>query len=109
MRKELEQRFATRWPEWFCDLYGDITQTCLHFGFQHRDGWFDLVWRLCEQIEKALGEGTPIEVAQVKENSVDCASTLRVVTTPPTPSAPVLRLPRRSHSIFARCVANRGT
>jgi hypothetical protein len=67
MRKELEQQFATRWPAWFRDLYGDVTETCLHFGFQHRDGWFDLVWRLCEQIEKVVGEGTPFKVAQVKE------------------------------------------
>jgi hypothetical protein len=66
MRKELEQKFQTRWPEWFRDLYGDVTQTCLHFGFQHRDRWFDLVWRLCEQIEKVVG-GTPFKVAQVKE------------------------------------------
>jgi hypothetical protein len=67
MRKDLERKFQERWPEWFRDLYGDITQTCLHFGFEHRDGWFDLVWRLCEQIEKVVGEGTSIKVAQVKE------------------------------------------
>jgi hypothetical protein len=67
MRKELEQKFQTRWPKWFRDLYGDVTQNCLHFGFQHRDGWFDLVWRLCEQIEKVAGEGTPLKVAPVKE------------------------------------------
>jgi hypothetical protein len=67
MRKELEQKFQTRWPEWFRDLYGDVTQTCLHFGFQHRDGWFDLVWRLCEQIDKVVGDGTPFKVAQVKQ------------------------------------------
>jgi hypothetical protein len=67
MRKELEQMFQTRWPDWFRDLYGDITQTCLHFGFQHRDGWFDLVWRLCEQIEKVPNKGKSFKVAQVKE------------------------------------------
>jgi hypothetical protein len=44
MRKELEQNFATRWPEWFVDLYGDPSETCLSHGFEHRDGWFDLVW-----------------------------------------------------------------
>ena len=67
MRKELEQKFQTRWPEWFRDLYGDVTQTCLHFGFQHGNGWFDLVWRLCEEIETVVGEGTSFKVAQVKE------------------------------------------
>jgi hypothetical protein len=109
MRKDLEQKFQERWPEWFRDLYGDVTQTCLHFGFQHRDGWFDLVWRLCEQIEKVVGEGTPFKVAQVKEKFGGLRFYFEVVTTPPTPSAPVLRLPRRSPSTFARRVANRGT
>jgi hypothetical protein len=36
MRKETEQKFQACWPEWFRDLYGDFTQTSLHFGFQHR-------------------------------------------------------------------------
>lgn len=67
MRKELEQQFATRWPEWFVDLYGDPLQTCMSRGFQHRDGWFDLVWRLCEQIEKVPNKGKSFKVAQVKE------------------------------------------
>jgi hypothetical protein len=67
MRKELEQKFATRWPEWFRDLYGDITQTCLHFGFEHRDGWFDLVWRMCEEIEKVPNKGQTFKMAQIKQ------------------------------------------
>jgi hypothetical protein len=57
MRKELEQKFANRWPQWFADLYGDPSKTCLDLGFGHRDGWFDLVWRLCEQIEEVPNKG----------------------------------------------------
>jgi hypothetical protein len=68
MRKELEQEFANRWPKWFVDLYGDPHDTCMSRGFQHRDGWFDLVWRLCEQIEAVVDElEEPFKVEQVKE------------------------------------------
>jgi hypothetical protein len=104
MRKELEQKFQTRWPEWFRDLYGDVTQTCLHFGFQHRDA--GSIWSGDVRANrKGRGGGdTLLRSPRSKRNSVDCASTLRVVT---TLSAPVLRLPRRSPSIFARCVASR--
>jgi hypothetical protein len=66
MRKELEQRFANRWPKWF-DLDGDPHETCMSRGFEHGDGWFDLVWRLCKQIEGVVEEGKPFKVTQVKE------------------------------------------
>jgi hypothetical protein len=51
---------------WFADLYGDPRYTSMAWGFTHDDGWFDLVWRLCEQIE-AVGDPAPFKVEQVKE------------------------------------------
>jgi hypothetical protein len=67
MRNDLEQKLANRWPTWF-GLEGDPHQTCMARGFQHGDGWFNLVWRLCEQIEEVVDEREqPFKVAQVKE------------------------------------------
>lgn len=44
MTEHLENRLKQRWPGWFdtCD------------GFSHDDGWFQIVWNLCEEIEKIL-------------------------------------------------------
>ena len=36
------------------------------FGFDHGNGWFDLEWRLCEDLEK-LGVGPGYKLFQVKE------------------------------------------
>ena len=41
-------------------------------GFTHDDGWFDLLWRLCEDLEPLVAEfeqasGSQFEVLQVKE------------------------------------------
>ena len=41
-------------------------------GFTHDDGWFDLLWRLCEDLEPLVAEfaaagGPKFEVLQVKE------------------------------------------
>jgi hypothetical protein len=41
-------------------------------GFEHDDGWFDLLWRLCEDLEPLVAEfeqetGSQFEVLQVKE------------------------------------------
>ena len=71
MRKELEQKLAERWPTWF-NLHGDARQTRMADGFSHGDGWFDILWRLCENLEPLVTEaekvsGCPFEVLQVKE------------------------------------------
>ena len=71
MRKELEQRLLERWPRWF-DTEGDIRCTAMPRGFEHDDGWFDILWRLCEDLEPLVAEfeqesGTQFEVLQVKE------------------------------------------
>jgi hypothetical protein len=71
MRDELRQRFVDRWPTWF-NFGGDPRHTLMHFGFQHGDGWFDLLWCLCERLEPVVAaaekeSGRPFEVLQVKE------------------------------------------
>jgi hypothetical protein len=66
MRKELELKMVNRWPGWF-DLNGDPRRTLMGCGFAHGDGWFELVWRLCEEIERVVDRGQPFEVCQVKE------------------------------------------
>src|SRR5712692_1885105 len=71
MRKELEQKLVGRWPRWF-NLEGDVRHTLMSFGFCHGDGWFDILWRLCEDLEPLVTEvekqtGHPFEVLQVKE------------------------------------------
>jgi hypothetical protein len=71
MRKELEQKLVERWPRWF-NTGGDIRQTSMARGFEHEDGWFDILWRLCEDLEPRVAEfeaagGPKFEVTQVKE------------------------------------------
>jgi hypothetical protein len=69
MRRELEQRIVERWPKWF-KVDGDVRETLMPLGFQSGDGWFDLVWRLCEHLEPVVAAcetSEPFEVLQVKE------------------------------------------
>lgn len=65
MTNELEHKFVERWPKWF-DVNGDIRRTLMPFGFAHNDGWFNLLWQLCLDIEPLIGDA-PFEVLQVKE------------------------------------------
>ena len=71
MRKKLEQRLVERWPTWF-KTEGDIRDTAMPRGFEHGDGWFDILWRLCVDLEPLVTEmerasGRKFEVLQVKE------------------------------------------
>lgn len=66
MKDELENKFKERWPTWFAGLRGSPMETCLAFGFECGDGWYDLLWRLCEDIER-IGPGEDFRVLQVKE------------------------------------------
>jgi hypothetical protein len=49
MHKELEQWLVGRWPHWF-NTEGGVRSTAVSSGFQHGDGWFDILSRLCEEL-----------------------------------------------------------
>jgi hypothetical protein len=71
MQKELERRLVEHWPTWF-KTEGDIRYTAMPRGFVHDDGWFDILWRLCADLEPLVTEmeragGRQFEVLQVKE------------------------------------------
>lgn len=65
MNKERTQRFYDRWPEWFRGRHEGMQNNLMCFGFEHDDGWFDLEWRLCEDLEKLVGPN--YKLVQVKE------------------------------------------
>ena len=70
MRKELEEKLVERFPSWF-SVNGDVRQTVMPFGFQCGDGWYNIVWRLCVDLEPLVTEleketGEQFEAVQVK-------------------------------------------
>lgn len=71
MKKELEEKLFNRFEFFHPEKSQQEALMC--FGFEHGDGWFDLIWELCENIEKELkssnmqDDSAPFEVVQVKE------------------------------------------
>ena len=70
MHKDLEEKLVKRFPSWF-NLSGDVRHTLMPFGFEHGDGWFNILWRLCVDLEPLAAEleketGERFEVVQVK-------------------------------------------
>ena len=71
MAKAPEQRLVERWPSWF-NTGGDSRHTLMPRGFTHGDGWFDVVWQPCEDLEPLVAEfeqtaGCQFEVPQVSK------------------------------------------
>jgi len=68
MKKELQQKFQEDFPQFFVDLNGDPTKTCMsaaHGGIAIGEGWHDLLRTLCEDLSKVAGPDFKFE--QIKE------------------------------------------
>jgi hypothetical protein len=71
MDEALEQKLVERWPTWF-NTGGDVRDTAMARGFDHGDGWFDILWRLCGDLEPLVAEfeaagGPKFEVLLLRE------------------------------------------
>lgn len=51
MRKELDEQLCAKYPLIFRDRHGDMSQTCMVWGFECGDGWYDLIDILCHGIQ----------------------------------------------------------
>ena len=68
MEKKLNSLFK-KYPKIFRQKDLPMTETCMCWGIECGDGWFDIISTLCENIQKYVDEtGCPqVEAVQVKE------------------------------------------
>jgi len=66
MKLELQDKLVNRFPKMFRGVHKPMTETAMCWGFECGDGWYDIIYRLCEDIEK-LNPPDDFEVSQVKE------------------------------------------
>lgn len=51
MNKHLEKYFVETYPKIFSEMYGPVDKTCMHWGIDCGDGWFNLLDSLCYKIQ----------------------------------------------------------
>jgi hypothetical protein len=51
MRNELDELLCVNFPKIFENRNGDMTQTAMCWGFEHGDGWYDILFALCARIQ----------------------------------------------------------
>jgi hypothetical protein len=65
---DLTKRLYDRFPELYAQHSLPMSQTCMCWGFDCDDGWFDILWTLSLALEdEARQVGAGIEAVQVKE------------------------------------------
>jgi hypothetical protein len=63
MKKEHTEKLLADFPDLYAQYNLPMNQTCMCWGFECGDGWFDLIYRLSEK----LAEIGDVQACQVKE------------------------------------------
>lgn len=72
MKEELDAQLCEKYPKIFKNRHSPMTETCMCWGFEHGDGWYNIIDQLCDNIQSYIdwknkkGE----EVAQVVADQV---------------------------------------
>jgi hypothetical protein len=85
MREELDSLLCQKYPKMFVNRNKSMQETCMYWGFECSDGWFDLIDELCGNIQSYIDNNShapdriipQVTVDQVKEKF----GTLRFYTT----------------------------
>jgi hypothetical protein len=70
MDEELDKTLVEKFPKLFVDRYKSAQETCMCWGFNHGNGWYNLVDSLCTCIQHYLDykpEISQVIIDQVKE------------------------------------------
>jgi hypothetical protein len=54
MKLELEQQLVSKYPELFKQYGGNPQETCLAFGIECGDGWYNIIDTLCDAIQSEV-------------------------------------------------------
>lgn len=51
MREELDKLLCEKYPKMLVNRHGNMQETCMYWGFACGDGWFNILDRLCSNIQ----------------------------------------------------------
>jgi len=51
MTKELDEKLVKKYPKIFANRYGDMRTTCMCWGFECGDGWYNIIDSLCSNLQ----------------------------------------------------------
>lgn len=72
MNQVLDKQLCEKYPKIFADRYKPMTETAMCWGFDHGDGWYQILDSLCNQIQHHIDwhNRNEVKVAQVVATQV---------------------------------------
>jgi len=69
MKKELQSKLYEKFPKIFAQRTKPMTETCMCWGIDTDDGWYNLIYMLCDLLQWDIEHNNypSIEASQVKE------------------------------------------
>ena len=65
MKDELDKLLCERYPKMFVNRNSSMQESCMCWGFECGDGWFDLIDELCGNIQRYIDQNPRLNVPQV--------------------------------------------
>jgi hypothetical protein len=54
MRDELDKQLCEKYPKIFVNRHGNMRETAMCWGFEHGDGWYNIIDHLCNNIQNYI-------------------------------------------------------
>jgi len=70
MKKELDEKLCADYPKLFVDRHGDMRTTCMVWGFECGDGWYNIIDQLCGNIQHHLDWKEKNIASAIKHNNM---------------------------------------
>jgi hypothetical protein len=68
MNKNIELKLVNKYPDIFSEYNGDMKRTCMCWGFECGNGWYNIIDKLCSDIKNVIGnKDINVVATQVKE------------------------------------------
>ena len=74
MKEELDKQLCEKYPKLFADRHGDMKETCMVWGFEHGDGWYNIIWALCSNMQWHIDQSVEQHDRAVKYNTMRLAA-----------------------------------
>lgn len=87
MSPDFDKRLCSEFPNLYIDRHASVRVSCMAWGFGCRDGWYDLIYKLSEKLEKAITRVPKLRRADYRASQVkEKFGTLRFYMSCETPS-----------------------
>ena len=74
MNEALDKQLCERFPKLFVDRHGDMKSTAMCFGFEHGDGWFNIIHALCANIQWHIDQSVEQNDRAIKYEAIRVAA-----------------------------------